>query len=120
MTITTRLLDAADAARFQTVRLRAVDTAPTSFLPTLDEESQVPVDEFATRITPTHERAVYGAFDGDARRHHRRAPRCAREDRAQGDDLGRVRRSRVSRARHRANAARKRDRTRRGNGTASS
>ncbi|KVH36266.1 GNAT family N-acetyltransferase [Burkholderia cepacia] len=65
MTITTRLLDAADAARFQTVRLRAVDTAPTSFLPTLDEESQVPVDEFAIRITPTHERAVFGAFDGD-------------------------------------------------------
>ncbi|MGU3780568.1 N-acetyltransferase family protein [Burkholderia metallica] len=65
MTITTRLLDAADAARFQTVRLRAVDTAPTSFLPTLEEESQVPVDEFATRITPNHERAVFGAFDGD-------------------------------------------------------
>ena len=65
MTTTTRLLDAADAARFQTLRLRAVDTAPTSFLPTLDEESQVPVDEFATRITPSHERAVFGAFDGD-------------------------------------------------------
>ncbi|AOJ29713.1 MULTISPECIES: GNAT family N-acetyltransferase [Burkholderia] len=65
MTITTRLLDAADAARFQTVRLRAVDTAPTSFLPTLDEESQVPVDEFATRLTPNHERAVFGAFDGE-------------------------------------------------------
>ncbi|KVL48611.1 GNAT family N-acetyltransferase [Burkholderia territorii] len=65
MTITTRLLDAADAARFQTVRLRAVDTAPTSFLPTLAEEAAVPIDEFATRITPTHERAVFGAFDGD-------------------------------------------------------
>ncbi|MCA8424667.1 GNAT family N-acetyltransferase [Burkholderia seminalis] len=65
MTITTRLLDAADAARFQTVRLRAVDTAPTSFLPTLDEESQVPVDEFATRLTPNHERAVFSAFDGE-------------------------------------------------------
>ena len=64
MTITTRLLDAADAAvsrPFACVR----STPPTSFLPTLDEESQVPVDEFATRITPTHERAVYGAFDGD-------------------------------------------------------
>ncbi|AZQ55179.1 GNAT family N-acetyltransferase [Burkholderia cenocepacia] len=63
--ITIRLLDAADAAQFQTVRLRAVDTAPTSFLPTLDEESQVPVDEFATRLTPTQAQAVFGAFDGD-------------------------------------------------------
>ena len=25
----------------------------------------MPVDEFAIRITPTHERAVFGAFDGD-------------------------------------------------------
>ncbi|ONU30380.1 GNAT family N-acetyltransferase, partial [Burkholderia cenocepacia] len=33
MTITIRLLDAADAACFRAVRLRAVDTAPTSFLP---------------------------------------------------------------------------------------
>ena len=65
MTITTRLLDAADAARFQTLRLRAVDTAPTSFLPTLDEETSVPVGEFAARITPTPAQAVFGAFDGD-------------------------------------------------------
>ncbi|WP_321797998.1 GNAT family N-acetyltransferase [Burkholderia sp. BCC1988] len=60
--ITIRLLDAADAAQFQSVRLRAVATSPTSFLPTRDEEAGVPVDEFATRITPTHERAVFGAF----------------------------------------------------------
>ncbi|CAB5085106.1 putative acetyltransferase [Burkholderia cenocepacia] len=65
MTITIRLLDAADAACFRAVRLRAVDTAPTSFLPTLDEESQVPVDEFAKRLTPTQVQAVFGAFDGD-------------------------------------------------------
>ncbi|RQZ19188.1 GNAT family N-acetyltransferase [Burkholderia sp. Bp9031] len=61
--ITIRLLDAADAAQFQSVRLRAVDTSPTSFLPTRAEEAGVPVDEFATRITATHERAVFGAFD---------------------------------------------------------
>ncbi|MDR8038835.1 N-acetyltransferase, partial [Burkholderia cenocepacia] len=65
MTITIRLLDAADAACFRAVRLRAVDTAPTSFLPSLDEESQVPVDEVAKRLTPTQVQAVFGAFDGD-------------------------------------------------------
>ncbi|WP_175778819.1 GNAT family N-acetyltransferase [Burkholderia anthina] len=61
--ITIRLLDAADAAQFQSVRLRAVDTSPTSFLPTRDEEAGVSVDEFAARITATRERAVFGAFD---------------------------------------------------------
>lgn len=64
--LTIRLLDAADAAQFQSVRLRAVDTSPTSFLPTRDEEACVPVDEFATRITPTGVRAVFGAFDGES------------------------------------------------------
>ncbi|RKT99896.1 N-acetyltransferase [Burkholderia sp. Nafp2/4-1b] len=62
---TIRLLDAADAAQFQSVRLRAVDTSPTSFLPTRDEEAGVSVDEFATRIAPTHMQAVFGAFDGN-------------------------------------------------------
>jgi ribosomal protein S18 acetylase RimI-like enzyme len=64
MTITIRLLDAADAAAFKTVRLRAVDTSPTSFLPTLDEEAALPAGEFAARITPTPVQAVFGAFDG--------------------------------------------------------
>ncbi|KWF55835.1 GNAT family N-acetyltransferase [Burkholderia pseudomultivorans] len=63
--ITIRLLDAADAAPFQSLRLRAVDTSPTSFLPTRDEEALVPIDEFAARLTPTHTQAVFGAFDGD-------------------------------------------------------
>ncbi|AYZ63269.1 GNAT family N-acetyltransferase [Burkholderia multivorans] len=63
--ITIRLLDAADAALFQSLRLRAVETSPTSFLPTRDEEAGVSVAEFATRITPTPARAVFGAFEGD-------------------------------------------------------
>jgi RimJ/RimL family protein N-acetyltransferase len=63
--ITIRLLDAADAAQFRTVRLHAIDTSPTSFLPTRDEEAVIPVDEFATRIAPSGVQAVFGAFDGD-------------------------------------------------------
>ncbi|EDT05480.1 GNAT family N-acetyltransferase [Burkholderia ambifaria] len=62
--ITIRLLDAADAAQFQSVRLRAIDTSPTSFLPTRDEVAGITVDEFATRITPSDVQAVFGAFDG--------------------------------------------------------
>ncbi|WP_241293946.1 GNAT family N-acetyltransferase [Burkholderia stabilis] len=62
---TIRLLDAADAAQFQSLRLLAVGTSPTSFLPTRDEEAGVPVGEFAARITPTQAQAVFGAFDGD-------------------------------------------------------
>ncbi|PAJ79043.1 GNAT family N-acetyltransferase [Burkholderia ubonensis] len=63
--ITIRLLDAADAALFQSLRLRAVETSPTSFLPTRDEEAGVSVAEFATRITPTPSQAVFGAFEVD-------------------------------------------------------
>ncbi|MGP8445886.1 GNAT family N-acetyltransferase [Burkholderia vietnamiensis] len=64
--ITIRLLDAADAAQFKSVRLRAIDTSPTSFLPTHAEEVGVPLEAFAARIAPTHERAVFGAFDGES------------------------------------------------------
>jgi ribosomal protein S18 acetylase RimI-like enzyme len=64
--ITIRLLDAADAAQFKSVRLRAIDTSPTSFLPTHAEEVVVPLEAFAARIAPTHERAVFGAFDGES------------------------------------------------------
>ncbi|AOK08479.1 GNAT family N-acetyltransferase [Burkholderia sp. AU28942] len=63
--ITIRLLDAADAAQFRSVRLHAIDTSPTSFLPTRDEEAGIPVEEFATRITPSGVQAVFGAFDDD-------------------------------------------------------
>ncbi|AOJ77454.1 GNAT family N-acetyltransferase [Burkholderia ubonensis] len=63
--ITIRLLDAADAAQFKSVRLRAIDTSPTSFLPTHAEEVVVPLEAFAARIAPTHERAVFGAFEDD-------------------------------------------------------
>ena len=62
MTITTRLLDAADAARFQTVRLRAVDTAPTSFLHVFCEDGgpkdQVAAGEPAAPAAATKEPAV--------------------------------------------------------------
>ncbi|CAM2180784.1 N-acetyltransferase [Burkholderia latens] len=63
--ITIRLLDAADAAQFRSVRLHAIDTSPTSFLPTRDEEAGILVEEFATRITPSGVQAVFGAFDDD-------------------------------------------------------
>ncbi|KVC84978.1 GNAT family N-acetyltransferase [Burkholderia ubonensis] len=63
--ITIRLLDAADAALFQSLRLRAVETSPTSFLPTRDEEAGVSIAEFAARITPTPSQAVFGAFEDD-------------------------------------------------------
>ncbi|MGU7769985.1 N-acetyltransferase family protein [Burkholderia sp. MR1-5-21] len=63
--ITIRLLDAADAALYQPLRLLAVDTSPTSFLPTRDEEASLPIEEWAARLRPTHAQAVFGAFDGD-------------------------------------------------------
>ncbi|MBU9676757.1 GNAT family N-acetyltransferase [Burkholderia multivorans] len=63
--ITIRLLDAADAAPFQSLRLAAIRTSPTSFLPTEDEVAAVPVETFAAQITPTHTQAVFGAFDGE-------------------------------------------------------
>ncbi|MBN3791192.1 GNAT family N-acetyltransferase [Burkholderia sp. Ac-20353] len=64
--ITIRLLDAADAALFQSLRLLAIETSPTSFLPTRDEQAALSVDEVVSRIRPTPELAVFGAFDGDA------------------------------------------------------
>ncbi|KVR38712.1 GNAT family N-acetyltransferase [Burkholderia multivorans] len=63
--ITIRLLDAADAAPFQSLRLAAIRTSPTSFLPTEDEVAAVPVETFAAQIMPTHTQAVFGAFDGE-------------------------------------------------------
>ncbi|KWI97047.1 acetyltransferase [Burkholderia ubonensis] len=63
--ITIRLLDAADAALFQSLRLRAIETSPTSFLPTRDEQAALSLDEVVSRMRPTPELAVFGAFDGD-------------------------------------------------------
>ncbi|PCE30092.1 GNAT family N-acetyltransferase [Burkholderia ubonensis] len=64
--ITIRLLDAADAPLFQSLRLLAIETSPTSFLPTRDEQAALSVDEVVSRMRPTPELAVFGAFDGDA------------------------------------------------------
>lgn len=64
--ITIRLLDPADAILFQSLRLLAVATSPTSFLPTRDEEAALPIEERAARLRPTPAQAVFGAFDGDA------------------------------------------------------
>lgn len=64
--ITIRPLENADAARFQALRLHAIDTSPTSILPTRDEEAARSLDEVVERIRPTRTQAVFGAFDGNA------------------------------------------------------
>jgi RimJ/RimL family protein N-acetyltransferase len=64
--IAIRPLNAADAARFKALRLLAVETSPTSFWPTPEEEAGRTVEEMAGRIRQTDTQVMYGAFEGDA------------------------------------------------------
>jgi len=61
-----RLLDAADAAAFQQLRLRALLDTPDAFASSHAEEKDAALADVARRLEPTDARSVHGAFDGDA------------------------------------------------------
>jgi RimJ/RimL family protein N-acetyltransferase len=63
---TLRALNAADAARFKTLRLFAIETSPASFWFTQEDEARRTIDEMAARIRQTDTQVVYGAFEQDA------------------------------------------------------
>ena len=61
-----RVLDAEDAPAFQALRLDALRECPTAFSSSYEEERDLPLSLVAERLTPTPERAVFGAFEGGA------------------------------------------------------
>jgi len=63
---TIRPLNVADAARFQALRLLAIETSPTSIWPTHEEEAGRTIEEMAARVRQTDTQTVYGAFEQDA------------------------------------------------------
>ncbi len=60
-----RLLQPADAAAFQQLRLAALLDAPEAFMSSHEEEKDASLDAVAQRIAPAAGRGVFGAFDGD-------------------------------------------------------
>lgn len=63
--MTIRKLLANDAAAFQELRLRALLDKPASFTSSHGEEVCLRLEEVASRLAPTADRAVFGAFDGN-------------------------------------------------------
>jgi RimJ/RimL family protein N-acetyltransferase len=63
--VTIRRLLAADAAAFQELRLRALLNSPQSFTSSYEEEAHLSVAEVASRLEPTADRAVFGAYEAD-------------------------------------------------------
>jgi ribosomal protein S18 acetylase RimI-like enzyme len=61
-----RTIDSTDAAAFQALRLAALLECPTAFSSSYEEECDVPLAEAAQRLVPDRNRAIFGAFDGDA------------------------------------------------------
>lgn len=61
-----RSLEPADAGQFKALRLRAIDSSPTSFWPTRSEEEARPPKEVEGRIRATTLQAVFGVFAGAA------------------------------------------------------
>ena len=58
-----RILQANDAASFQALRLQALRECPAAFASSYEEERDIPPARVAERLSPTPERAVFGAFD---------------------------------------------------------
>ena len=61
-----RLLDAADAAAFQQLRLAALLDTPDAFASSHAEEKDAPLADVARRLVPRPGHGVLGAFDADA------------------------------------------------------
>jgi GNAT superfamily N-acetyltransferase len=60
-----RPLTVSDAAAYASLRLRAIDEAPHSFLSTRAEEAKRSIDDIEARICTTGNQVVFGAFDGE-------------------------------------------------------
>lgn len=59
-----RLLNPNDAASFQSLLLRALSEAPTSFASSYEEEVDRSSDVIQNQLTTRHDRGVFGAWDG--------------------------------------------------------
>jgi RimJ/RimL family protein N-acetyltransferase len=66
VTVEVRILMSADAAAFKTLRLSALQECPTAFSSSYEEECDIPLARAAERLAPDRDRAVFGAFDGEA------------------------------------------------------
>ena len=58
-----RVLHTNDAASFQHLRLNALRECPTAFSSSYEEECDIPLSRVGERLSPTPDRAVFGAFD---------------------------------------------------------
>lgn len=66
MTAAIRILTAADAEAFRTLRLDALRLAPEAFGAAHEDEAGLPLRSFADRLAPPAPGAVFGAWDGAA------------------------------------------------------
>ena len=57
-----RVLHNSDAASFQYLRLNALRECPTAFSSSYEEECEIPLSRVAERLSPTPDRAVFGAL----------------------------------------------------------
>jgi RimJ/RimL family protein N-acetyltransferase len=60
-----RVLESGDAASFTAIRLAALRECPTAFSSSYEEECDIPLAQAAERIVPNHDRAIFGAFEGE-------------------------------------------------------
>ena len=60
-----RALAPADAAAFQSLRLQGLRECPTAFASSFEEECDIALPVVAERLQHRHDRAVFGAFQGD-------------------------------------------------------
>ena len=58
-----RVLNARDAADFQSLRLEALRVCPTAFTSSYEEERETPLAQVAERLVPTPNGVVLGAFE---------------------------------------------------------
>lgn len=58
-----RVLNVEDAEQYQQVRLRALREHPEAFLSSPEEEELTPPEQLASRVTPSAQRFIVGAFD---------------------------------------------------------
>ena len=60
-----RRLTAFDAAAYRALRLLALRDSPQAFVSSLDEDKDLPLSTFESRLAERPGHAVFGAFDGD-------------------------------------------------------
>lgn len=64
--VVVRKLTGADAAAFRSLRLQSLRECPSAFASSYEEECDLALDSIADRLQPRSERAVFGAFQGEA------------------------------------------------------